>query len=453
MRSQPDLRLVGASPAFEAEAGPVPASAEVETDRALRLVARREHELLALSELSQELAISLDLFGVADLVLFNLMGQLGTSRAAIWLVSEDDRKSAILLRSHGVQKPMAMALGSACTAALLERMAQDQRLVFAAELEKAIGPAGAMLARQEGIALFAPILSRGELLGLLALGPRIDGTAYGAVELQVLQTSLGMVGVALQNTTLYNRMLENNRQLRLANEDLQELDRLKSEFLRNVNHELRTPLTVTVAYLSCLLDLVETGGRAHDFVKIALSEALKLKGLLENLLEFSSATDDRLPLQIVEGDATELLAAYYRERLPGVTEGLREFSFTAEPNLPPARYDRQRLLQTVEALVDNAIKFTPRGSHLLLRLSRHQDADGTWLRIDVEDDGPGIPPDRLPALFESFQQADGSLTRRVGGMGMGLAFAHQLAEKMGGRLDAASQLGKGSTFTLLVPAV
>ena len=419
---------------------------------ALRLVAMREHTLLSLSELSQELTISLDLFSLADLVLFNLMGQLGTSRSAMWLVSEKGSGVPTLVRCHGINRQVARALGSACTTVLLDRLAREQRPLPAEALEEIVGPASARLVQRADIALFAAISARDEKLGLLALGPRIAGNPYGAVELQALQASLGMVGVALQNMSFYNRLLENNRQLRIANDDLKHLDRLKSEFLGNVNHELRTPLTNIIAYVDCLLDPRHEKANEEDFLRVVMDEALKLQGLLENLLAFSAATREQLDMTVVAGDITAPLARYYEERLPGVSEGLRELTYSWEPDLPQARFDEKRMLQVVDALIDNAVKFTPEGSRIQLRVGRASEQGQSWVRIDIEDDGPGIPKERLPVLFESFRQVDGSTTREVGGMGMGLAFARRLATAMEGRLTVTSEIGKGSAFSLFLPA-
>jgi signal transduction histidine kinase len=428
---------------------------ETESDqvasRALRLVARREHELLALSELSQELTISLDLYGVADLVLFNLMGQIGTSRTALWLISEQSRHAPVLLRSHGIDRRMAAALGSACASWLLERFEREPRIVLTSEMVSE-SAATSWLVRKESIALFAPILSRGEILGFLAVGARVGGGGYGLVELQSLQTSLGMVGVALHNTKLYNRLLENNRQLRLANENLMELDRLKSEFLNNVNHELRTPLTIVIASLQCLIENKELESETAEFLKVALGESQNLKVLLENLLDFSDATRSRLEFRIESGDVVVPLQDYFQERLPGVTHALRELVFQAAPDLPKARFDRQRLTQIVDALVDNAVKFTSQGARIEIRATCGEEQGRSCVHIQVVDDGPGIPPDRLDDLFHSFHQVDGSATRKVGGMGLGLAFARRLAEGMGGTLTVSSAVGAGSIFTLSLPA-
>jgi len=347
--------------------GPVVPGADLPSEdatQALRLVARREHELLALAELSQELTISLDLYGVADLVLFNLMGQVGTSRSALWLISDQSRGAPVLLRSHGIDRRTAAALGTACTAWLMERFGNEPRIVPVSELTREGTAAGALLARRESVELFAPIFARGELLGFIAVGPRVGSGVYGPVELQVLQTSLGMVGVALHNTKLYNRLLENNRQLRIANENLMELDRLKSEFLSNVNHELRTPLTVVIASLQIVVENENPDPQIAEFLNAALGEAQGLKRLLEKLLDFSELRRETLQLSLEAGDVLPPLRRYFEERLPGVTQGLRELVLLPAPDLPAARFDPMRLVQAVDALVDNAVKFTPEGTRI-----------------------------------------------------------------------------------------
>jgi len=424
---------------------------EAGVDQALRLVARREHTLLSLSELSHELTISLDLFNLADLILFNLMGHFGTARSALWLSSEASANEPVLVRCHGINRQVARALGASCASRIMTYLAQGLAPLPASGLEQVVGSSTARLIQRADISLFAAIAARGEVLGLLALGPRVSGEPFGTVEEQALQASLGMIGVTIQNMTFYNRLLENNRQLRLANQNLKSLDQLKSEFLSNVNHELRTPLTNIIAYVDCLLDQRRGADTSSDFLKVVMEEAVKLQALLENLLSFSALKQKKLALNMTTGNVVPFLAAYHQERLPGVTEGFRELVLTCGADLPDARFDERRMLEIVDALINNAVKFTPVGSRVELRVRTASEDGRTWVAVDVEDDGPGIPAERLPALFDSFHQVDGSSTRTVGGMGIGLAFAKQLAEWMGGQLKAESQIGKGSTFTLLLP--
>jgi len=108
-------------------------------------------------------------------------------------------------------------------------------------------------------------------------------------------------------------------------------------------------------------------------------------------------------------------------------------------------------MQILDELLDNAVKFTPRGSRIELGAACMREDGKEWVEIEVRDDGPGIASERMDAVFRSFEQGDGSMTRQVGGLGMGLAFARELAERMGGRLVAESVIGKGSTFRLRLP--
>jgi len=415
--------------------------------------ARAEHSLQALIELSQELSVSLDFYGVADMALFNLMGQLCTSKAALWIAPPDTSRPPVLLRSHGIRKQWVRAIGTASGLDLLHYAEARKMPMFTKDLEPVIGPMGVRLSNQAGIALYVPICAREKLFALVALGHRLDGTPWTDLELQVLRASLSTIGVALENTGLYNRLLEKHRQLRKANEGMKELDGLKSEFLRNINHELRTPLTIIISYVDFLLDLEKEDGQRREFLQTVADEGGRLQGLLEKLLDFSALANDNLSIHLESADLADLLNSFYRERHPGVAESLHEFSLEIEDGIHWAQFDGQRLRQILDALVDNAVKFTPAGSRVSLRLSQERRRSELWARIDLSDDGPGIPPERLPNIFDSFRQGDGSSTRAVGGMGMGLAYSRKLAESMGGWLDAESELGKGTTLTLYLPSL
>jgi signal transduction histidine kinase len=417
----------------------------------LKVMARREHSLLSLMELSQELNFSLDLYGIADLALFNLMGQLGTSKAALWIAPKEDGHGLVLLRSPGISKHRARAVGSLCDLPLINSVFEGEEAVLLSDLEASLPAHAVRLAGQAGIALFAPVHARGKFVAMIALGERIGGEPYGQVELQILQASLGMVGVALENTALYNRLQEQHRQLQVANQELKELDKLKAEFLRNVNHELCTPLTVIIAYLQVLEEMEDVEGRRRDFLRTALAEGKRLQGLIERLLDFSSLTAENADIRRAPADLVEFLSSYHRDRQPGVVESLREFTLALKEDRLEVQFDAHRVLQVMDVLVDNAIKFTTAGCHIELRLGRAIAEAQGWARIEVVDDGPGIPPDRMHVLFKPFQQVDGSMTRSTGGMGVGLAFARSLAERMGGMLTAESRIDAGSTFSLYLP--
>lgn len=413
--------------------------------------ARREHAFKSLLELTRELTVSRDLREAADLLLLTLMGQYAVSRSALWLLPEDNPTGPVLFCCHGFDRQVVTRVGETCSGGLLARFETDRSPVLLAQLRGRMDPADCDLLEQARIGVLAPLHVREGTLGWVALGEPLSGQNYTPTDLDVLQTSLGMVAVVLENTRLYSQMLESNRELLAANEHLRELDRLKSEFLSNVNHELRTPLAVVIGQLECLIEQGTGDEEAKEMIRHSLQRSWELNGLISNLLTFSEMRKERIPLNIAPADVGEILSAFHARRLPGVTASLRNFALEREAVALTANCDRQRLEQILDELLGNALKFTPHGCHLCLRADRLEEDGQDWVRIALADDGPGIPPARMNSLFRTFEQVDGSATRRVGGLGMGLALASQLTERMGGQLTASSALGQGSTFTLLLP--
>jgi signal transduction histidine kinase len=422
---------------------------------ALRLAAMREHSLLSLSEFSQNLSSSPDIYHMTDLALFNLMGHFGTSKAALWVRSETEGAAPALVRSHGIHQELTRDLAGQCVDRLMNATPTGNEPFTTRGLRFCAGEEAQTLAERAGIALFAPVPGREETLGIVALGHRIGAQPYGTVEFQSLRAALAVLGVALQNRILFARLVEYNRQLRRANEELKDIDQLKSEFMSNVNHELCTPLSVIIGYTEALIGAGAGASpdRHRQMLEVVLEEAHRLNDMLEDLLTFSEATQGLLTLELEEQEVGPCIEAFCAERRPSACERLRELVWEIQPDLPRVRFDEKRLVQIVDALVDNALKFTTEGSQIAVRVRSESQPDGTWVAIDVSDDGPGIPEDRIPVLFEPFRQADGSTTRTVGGMGIGLSFSRQLVTAMGGQIDVSSEPGQGTTVTVLLPGV
>jgi signal transduction histidine kinase len=406
------------------------------------------HSLRAIVELIHELKLSSDLFQLADTTLFNLMGHLGTPRAALWLLPSESSQEPVLVTSQGFQKDRIKAIGSSCAQELSAHFAKERSAFDLEQRSEILSSLAISLALSNGIALFAPLTTRERLTGWVALGQKVSGERYDEYQREMLTASLDMLAVALENTMLFNRLQENNRNLRQANEDLQELDRLKSDFMANMNHELRTPLTIIVAYLQTLLDEEVDAEVRREHLQLAIEESDRLKGLITQLLEFSASRENRLEIRPEFGDLGCALRGYYALRSPGIRADLREFSLRVEPDTKAAYYDEKRFNEVLDALVDNAVKFCPRGSQIRLRLSQQLKGAEVWARVDVEDNGPGIPKEAQANLFEAFRQVDGSSTRDIGGLGMGLALAKRYMELMGGRLQMQSEPGMGTIFSL-----
>lgn len=426
-------------------------AAERAADEA-RELGETEYAVLALIELSQGLTVSDDLYRAVDVLLLNLIGCFGTSRALLWLVADDPSDPPVLIRSRGLPTKDAEALSDTCASKMLAAVRTAGAPIQGKRLEKLLEAAGALRFRQTKLGTLAPIQASGSTIGMVALGSRVDGAEYGRLELQLLQASLGIAGIAFQNGAIHNQLLETSRRLRVANEELKQMDRMRAEFVANVNHELRTPLSVIVPALDCVRDTELTAAELKPFLESSAAQASKLVNLVENLLTLSELARDALSLRVLERDLGSVLTSYHAERVPGVTAGLRKLALTVPPHPVSARFDELRLRQVLDALVDNAVKFTPPGSRIILGVDTHSQDRVRWVRVRVEDNGPGIPSDQLGHIFDPFRQIDGSSTKRHGGLGIGLAVARDLVDRMGGRLLVSSEQGRGSTFNILLRA-
>ena len=227
----------------------------------------------------------------------------------------------------------------------------------------------------------------------------------------------------------------------------QQANQAKSEFLAKMSHEIRTPMNGVIGSLELLLASSLTE-RQQRFAKVARSSAAGLLDIINDILDFSKIEAGRLVLadrpfklqQDVVASAVEPLMAQARDK------GLQLEVQLADDLAPELVGDPVRLRQILINLIDNAIKFTDSG-HVWLRISQHgRSQHSALLHFEVEDTGVGIRPEELTGIFESFSQADNSISRRYGGTGLGLSIAKQLVELMGGTLRVESTPDKGSKF-------
>ncbi len=228
-------------------------------------------------------------------------------------------------------------------------------------------------------------------------------------------------------------------------------DRAKSEFLANMSHEMRSPLTAVIGFTESILEAADPPREVAEQLEIVLSNSRHLLQLIGDVLDLSKIEAGELELEWRNVALAPMLAEFCAgQRALAKSRGLY---FDLEPALPlprRIRADVTRLRQILFNLVSNALKFTAEGG-VTVRLEF--DRDEQMLRCAVQDTGIGIPPEALGRIFERFQQADSSVTRRYGGTGLGLVISRQLAEAMGGTLTVTSRVGEGSTFLLSLPLV
>jgi len=225
------------------------------------------------------------------------------------------------------------------------------------------------------------------------------------------------------------------------------LAQVKSEFVSNASHELRTPLTNIRGYLEAIQDAVREGTLPDpSFVAVAHSNALRMERLIDDLLELSRAESAGVPLEREEVPLQSFLsrvAEFYR--LPAERAGKTLEVVASEGTL---RADVRKLTLAVSNLVDNAIKYGKEGG----RVTVSGKIEPTECTLEVKDDGPGIPPEDIPRIFERFYRVDKGRSRELGGTGLGLSISKHIVELHGGILRVESRIGVGTRFVIRIPA-
>jgi signal transduction histidine kinase len=264
--------------------------------------------------------------------------------------------------------------------------------------------------------------------------------AFSREDVAILVILADLAGVAVEKARLIGR-------LRLAYQKLNELDRLKSDFIALASHELRTPLAIVLGYVSFLRE--EAGPATADQLESVLQAAVRLRGLIQDMLNLRYVEAGETSLKLQRLDLVDLMRQGIAQR-NDLAEARRQTVSVRLPDTPLfVNADEAMLEVIVNNLLANATKFA--GDAGSIELSVRQVENEVWLT--VSDDGIGIPADQLERIFDRFYQVEAHMRRSYGGMGLGLAIVKELVTLNNGRVWAESRPGHGSTFNVVLPLV
>lgn len=297
---------------------------------------------------------------------------------------------------------------------------------------------GQQIGMEIGSLLAVPLQIQDRRIGVLEAVNKRGGGEFSQEDVETLMALAAQAAVAIENARLVGALQQ-------AYERLGQLDRLKSQFIAIASHELRTPLSLILLYAAMLQQ--QLGDAAETQLDAVQRAAMRLKNIIDTMLNLRYLETGRMDLAATHFDLRDEVGAACEdyEALAGTGD------LVLEADLPDEAVgiyaDREKLRVVLDNLISNAVKFTPTGGRVWVTVCER----GDEVELAVADSGVGIPPEELERVFERFYQIESHLTRRHGGMGLGLSIVKELVELHGGRVWAESDPDRGSRFVVVLP--
>jgi signal transduction histidine kinase/HAMP domain-containing protein len=411
-----------------------------------RELAHSVEELRALGEVSQAVNSTLDLETVLSTIVAKAVPLSGTDAGAIYVYSK--RRGVLRLRAtYGMSEEFIAAvknvesrfretpLGEAIEKRAPVQIA-DLRATTPYPVHESILEAGFKAL------LIVPLLGPESVVGALVVRRREPGR-FADSTVDLLKTFAAQSVLAIQNARLFSEIEEKGRQLEIAS-------RHKSQFLANMSHELRTPLNAILGYTELILDSIygEPTEKMRGVLNRVESNGRHLLGLINDVLDLSKIEAGQLSLALADYSLSDVVQSVFTAVEPLANEKRLALKVELPQGLPVGHGDERRIAQVLLNLVGTAIKFTDEGE-----VAIEASASNGSFEVAVRDTGPGVSEADQEKIFEEFQQADNSSTRKKGGTGLGLAISKRIIEMHGGRLSVRSALGQGSVFSFALPVV
>ncbi len=401
-------------------------------------IEKQERESRTLYTISR-LLNSFDYTGIPLSVLEKLQGVIRFDVGGILVIEEEVARVFVM-----ATRPISAEIVAEIEDRLLEAYEQLSRVGLGMRsVERTIdGPvvdrADAAITRLEA-RLSAPLIATRHILGAIELAS-VDPDAFEPDrELPLLFAVANHLATALDNAQLHMELNSRVQELQAAYDRMEEEQKLKEDMVQTVSHEIRNPLTFIKSYGQLLLEEELTPSQRHA-LELIVDKAEFIEKMVEDVISLKRISRDAL--ELVEVDLVELARnAVESARIAASNSGI-EIALEHDPDVPTIMGDPMRLTQVFQNLLSNAVKFSPFDTTVTVRVR----SMGDKVRVEVADQGIGIPEDKLERIFERFYQVKDNRLRARGGIGLGLAISKQIVEAHGGRIWATSELGKGSTF-------
>lgn len=410
---------------------------------------RRVNELAILNHVGQMVTRSLDLDKVLRLVLEQIRDALQVESCSIALI-EDQRLVFKVALGPAAEQVKAFTLSPGqglmghCVAEnrpiLVNHVHKDARHYREIDDETCYD--------SRSILCMPMTTTQDKVIGAIEVINRLDNQGFGQSDLDLLRAITVSASVAVENALLHERLAQRATELKAALDELQELDRLKSEFVQNISHELRTPLTFIKGYVELVQSqmLGELNEEQSQSLALVADQAEVLTRMVNDIILMQEYQMDCGQIRVMSlWDVLSQVVDEYRSAGLGhrvLLEGAERQAGDCVIQGHP-----EYLAKVLRNLVDNGLKFDPNHGPVNLALRK---VEGGW-EIQVSDQGIGIPESEWENIFERFYQVDGSSTRQYGGTGLGLAVAKEIIEAHGGHVWVQSQQGRGSTFGVFLP--